>query len=555
MSIKKTPTAFKNIFYAGLLTALVLLSAFSFSAYCEEKWPICAVYLTGIGCSNCAKSDSVILREVLRENPRLVIFEYEIYRHRKENKEVKDAYYAIFLSGQMAGVPFLIVNEKSIAIGRNEVIDSAKKVHRLSSNPFHTPQGVKINFDELDIAQLPGHVVIWTKNRVLLKGKKGNSELLRKLLLCDDIPAALKGVSYRKVLPKPVAISKGELNFENAVRLGDWQLQWNGASVAEKRTNFVSMETSMYLMLLILVVLGMSLSFFRVYKTGKGAPVKLELKARVRDVVIVAISICVLIIFFVLAKNVSSEFLKESGYKMPLFVFTFLIAVIDGFNPCNMFVLTCLLALLISTSDSKRRLYVVAFSFVAMVYVFYFMFMAAWLEAMKYIGFVTPLRITIAIMALGVGVINCKELFFFKKGISLMISEKHKGPLMKRMQGMKEIIQTGSFPLLIFSSLGLAALASLVELPCTAGFPIVYTSILAGKGLNNTFAYYAYLFYYNLVYVLPLLVIIMLFIYTFRARQITQRQMEIIKFIGGIIMILLGIVLLVNPGLIGLGLG
>ncbi|HBG61694.1 MAG TPA: hypothetical protein DDX37_07690, partial [Candidatus Omnitrophica bacterium] len=166
-----------------------------------------------------------------------------------------------------------------------------------------------------------------------------------------------------------------------------------------------------------------------------------------------------------------------------------------------------------------------------------------------------PLRIGIALMALIAGFINCKELFLFKKGISLTIQEQHKGPLMKRIDKMKEIIQNGSFPLLISSSIALATFSSLVELPCTAGFPIIYTGVLSGRGMESSVSYYFYLALYNLVYVIPLLIIITIFICTFRVRKITQRQMEVIKFIGGIIMILLGIVLLVNPGLIGLGIG
>ncbi|MBL7198411.1 MAG: hypothetical protein ISS47_09990, partial [Candidatus Omnitrophica bacterium] len=119
----------------------------------------------------------------------------------------------------------------------------------------------------------------------------------------------------------------------------------------------------------------------------------------------------------------------------------------------------------------------------------------------------------------------------------------------------KGVIKNGSFPILISSSIGLAAFASLIELPCTAGFPIIYTGILSGRILRNTLGYYGYLFLYNLVYVIPLVAIITIFIYTFRARYITQRQIQVMKFVGGIIMILLGIILLVNPGLIGLGLG
>ncbi len=187
-----------------------------------------------------------------------------------------------------------------------------------------------------------------------------------------------------------------------------------------------------------------------------------------------------------------------------------------------------------------------------MIFVVYFLFMAAWLNIFKYVSFINPLRIGIAILAIGAGLINCKELLFFKKGISLTIPDEQRGPLMKKVYAMKSIIQKGSFPVLISSSLALATLASLVELPCTAGFPIIYTGILSGKVLTSSLQYYIYLVFYNAVYVLPLGIIITIFILTFRGQPISQRQMEILKFVGGIIMLLLGIILLVNPGLVGL---
>ncbi|MBW2965976.1 hypothetical protein KY342_02625, partial [Candidatus Woesearchaeota archaeon] len=211
--------------------------------------------------------------------------------------------------------------------------------------------------------------------------------------------------------------------------------------------------------------------------------------------------------------------------------------------------------LLISASHSRKKIYAIGYTFIFVVFVIYFLFMAAWLNIFKYIGFITPLRIAIASIALIAGAINCKELFAFRKGITLMIQEQHKGPLLKRIEHMKEIILNGSMPALILASISLAAFASLVELPCTAGFPIIYTGILTGKILASSLSYYLYLVFYNFIYVVPLIVIITIFGYTFKGKQITQRQMQIIKFIGGLIMILLGLILLINPSLIGIGFG
>lgn len=534
---------------------LFLLASNGFSDGSQKKKPFCAVYITGIGCGNCAVTDPVLLLNATAANPDLMIFEYEIYRLNRENQEVKDLYFKNYLPGQRSGVPFLAVNQEKTAIGRFKVLALAEELNGPTFGGFPKWDGTQVSFEDLDLAGLPGDPKIWTKNRVLIHGQGGNAEVLKRILLEEDLSMALRDVDYLKVEPQPVAISQGKIDFEYAVEIGNWRLQWNGTPLAVQQTRARSMERSMAMMLIALAVLGIAVSFFRVRKVRKGMPLKFEFRGRIRDFIIATASLAALVLFLFSAKNITPDFLERTGYDLPLPLFTFLIALVDGFNPCNMFVLTCLLALLISTSDARRRLYIVSLTFVGMVYIFYFMFMAVWLNVFKYISFITPLRIGLGIIAVGAGLINCKELFFFRKGFTLMIQDQHKGPLMKKIENMKEVIQKGSLPLLVTSSLGLATLASLVELPCTAGFPIIYTGILAGKGLENTLGYYFYLMYYNLVYVFPLCVIVFIFIYTLKARKITQRQMEIIKFIGGIIMLLLGIVLLVNPGLLGLKIG
>ncbi|MFH1471152.1 MAG: hypothetical protein ABIF01_05370 [Candidatus Micrarchaeota archaeon] len=253
---------------------------------------------------------------------------------------------------------------------------------------------------------------------------------------------------------------------------------------------------------------------------------------------------------FLFSKSFSKEQLTELGLSIPLPLFTFLIAIIDGFNPCTMWVLTFLLVLLMSVSNDRKRILAVGAVFVAVVYVFYFTFMAAWLNIFRYIGYIDPLRIGIAILAIVAGAINCKEFFAFRKGVTLMIQEGHKDALTRKVEGMKDVIKRGSMPALIGASAFLAAFSSLVELPCTAGWPIIFTKILSEKTFEKGFEYYSYLLLYNLVYVLPLSGIILAFTYFFTGKQISRGQMEAIKLLGGLIMLALGIILLVNPGLL-----
>lgn len=277
------------------------------------------------------------------------------------------------------------------------------------------------------------------------------------------------------------------------------------------------------------------------------------MKEKTKKILIVCITLLVLIGFFTFAKFVNPDALRNLGLSMPLPLFTLIIALIDGFNPCNLFVLTLLISLMLSESHERKRILAVGLTFIAVIYIFYFTFMAAWLNIFKFIGFVTPLRIAIAALALGAGLINMKEMFFYRKGVTLMVQDKHVGPLKRRINHVAHVMKKGSMGTLIGAAAVLAVFASLVELPCTAGFPIIYTGVLSGHGLAAGFAHYAYLLLYNLFYVVPLLTIIFIFAFTFKGKQIDKKTMGLIKFIGGAIMFLLGLILLISPGLVGLG--
>lgn len=277
------------------------------------------------------------------------------------------------------------------------------------------------------------------------------------------------------------------------------------------------------------------------------------MRMKTKKLIILAATIIVLVGLFILTKTVSPDAIKDLGSSLPLPITTIIIGLIDGFNPCNLFVLTMLISLMLAESHSRKKIFAVGLTFIGVVYAFYFLFMAAWLNIFKYIGFIDPLRIAIAVLAIIAGLINVKELFFYRKGVTLMIQDKHVGPVQERIRKVAELMKKGSMPALIGGAAVLAIFASLVELPCTAGFPIIYTGILSGHGLAGSAGYYLYLLLYNLIYVTPLLTIILVLGFTFHGKTIKKDTMSIIKFIGGSIMLLLGIILLASPALIGLG--
>lgn len=531
---------------------------------------ISVVYLTGIGCPNCAETDPVLLRELVNKMPELYLFEYEAYHLKEHNREVVINYLKSYFPGSNA-IPTLIVNDEYGDMGKWGVLELGDDLKMFKEAPFpHVDGKTYTKFEDLDITKLPGRPKIWHQNRVLIKiSDGGDNTTLKRLLSAKSIKGILKSVKHEKLGPQDVEISRGKISFNNAVMLDGWKFLWRTgkdkkfAKLSKAQANesqekqVVIKENNIYNPFgIAALILGIILSLFYLIdrnKLRKNGTLP-GFTERQKNIVVVALSIAFLGGFFAVAKFVSPDFLKEMGYSLPLPIFTFMIAVVDGFNPCNMFVLTFLLALMVSVSHSRVRIYTVGYTFVAVVYIIYFLFMVAWLNIFKYIGFIDPLRISIAVIALVAGFINCKELFFFKKGVSLTTSEKGANFLQKKARNMRDTIKNGTMPMLILSSVVLAFFASLIELPCTAGFPIVYTSILSGMEIaSGTFSYYFWIAIYNLFYVMPLAVVIAVFGYTFRGKAISEKTVQRIKFIGGFIMILLGIVLLVNPQMIGLG--
>jgi hypothetical protein len=224
---------------------------------------------------------------------------------------------------------------------------------------------------------------------------------------------------------------------------------------------------------------------------------------------------------------------------------TLVIAAVDALNPCAFFVLMFLLSLLIHTRN-RRRMLLVGGVFVFFSGLMYFLFMTAWLNLFRVIGQLDVITIVAAVVAAVVGLINIKDFFWFRQGVSLTLSEQAKPKLFQRM---RDLLQARSLTMLISATVGLALFANMYEFLCTAGFPMVYTRILTLSDLT-TMQYYAYLVLYNLVYIVPLLIIVLIFVSTMSVRRLQKGEGRGLKLFSGTMMLGLGILLLFAPSLL-----
>jgi hypothetical protein len=232
--------------------------------------------------------------------------------------------------------------------------------------------------------------------------------------------------------------------------------------------------------------------------------------------------------------------LDPSALSLP--VLTLVLAGLDAFNPCAFFVLLFLLSLMVH-ARSRARMALVGGVFVLFSGLLYFVFMAAWLNLFLLLGYLPLVTIAAGLIALFVGAINVKDFVWLKRGISLSIPERAKPGLYART---RDLVGAANLPAMLAGTVTLALAANAYELLCTAGFPLVFTRILTLSDLSTP-AYYGYLALYNLVYVLPLLAIVVVFVVTLGARKLKEGEGRVLKLLSGLMMLGLGLVLLFAP--------
>ena len=228
--------------------------------------------------------------------------------------------------------------------------------------------------------------------------------------------------------------------------------------------------------------------------------------------------------------------------ELSLPVFTLFLGLLDGFNPCAMWVLLFLLSLLANLRD-RRKMFLLAGIFVLVSGVVYFAFMAAWLNIFLLIGYVRMIQVMIGWVAVGVGLVNVKEFWAFGQGLSLTIRNRQNPEIYAQV---RKILAAEHLGQAMIGILVLATLVNMIEFLCTAGFPALFTQVLSQQSLT-TLEYYGYLALYNLAYIADDAVMVTIAVLTLSHRKLQEREGRWLKLISGLVMLGLGIILLVAP--------
>ena len=241
--------------------------------------------------------------------------------------------------------------------------------------------------------------------------------------------------------------------------------------------------------------------------------------------------------------------LKKINVKnVSLPIIAILLGLVDGFNPCAMWILIFLITMLFNMKD-RKKMWILGLTFILTSGIVYLMFMLAWLNLATFISKIAFIRLLIAVIALVVGLINVyKYIDSLKKkdeGCDVVDKKDRK----KIMEKIISITHEKKFIIALLGIMVLAASVNIIELMCSIGIPLLFTQILAMNNLS-TFSYMIYMFIYIFFFLIDDIVIFVISMVTLKVTGLSTKYTKYSHLIGGIIMLIIGLLLIIKPELL-----
>lgn len=208
---------------------------------------------------------------------------------------------------------------------------------------------------------------------------------------------------------------------------------------------------------------------------------------------------------------------------------------LDGIHPCAIAILIFFIAFLVMLQRSLKNILMLGLVYVFVIYLTYLAVGVGLLSGIMIFGqhhFFAKLGSWLLIF---LGLISIKDYFWPDSKINLL-----KFPTPSK-QKIKDLLQKATLPTVIVA----AFLVGLCSIPCSGGIYAAITALLASK--TTFFTGFLYLLLYNLMFVMPLIILLILSVnpYTLvKLGEWQQKTRSIQKLAMGIFMILLGIAFL-----------
>ena len=222
---------------------------------------------------------------------------------------------------------------------------------------------------------------------------------------------------------------------------------------------------------------------------------------------------------------------------------TIILGLINGFNPCSMWVLLFLINMLFGIK-SKKKSWIIGFSFLFVSFIIYFLSLLG-INILVDVTAYKWMKIIIGLIILVVGILNIRKYIKMRKeevGCEVVSDKKRK----KIIDRIKKVIESKTLLLAIIGVSILAASINVIGLACSLGFPLVFNELLTINEINGI-SKIIYLLLFTLFYLLDDIIIFVLSMITLESKAISNKYTKLTTIISAIIMIIIGILLIFKP--------
>ena len=223
---------------------------------------------------------------------------------------------------------------------------------------------------------------------------------------------------------------------------------------------------------------------------------------------------------------------------------TVVIGLVDGFNPCAMWILLFLISMLLGLKDKKRRL-ILGITFLFASALVYFLFLVSWLNLAVFLDKITYVRVAIASIAMIFGTVSVVQ--FFKSlskddGCEVVNTNNRK----RIITSIKKIVKEKSFALALLGVVLLAFSVNIIELLCSLGLPVMFSEILTINEVSTSMKI-IYSIIYVFFFLIDDIIIFVIAMKTLEIKAISNKYAKYSHLIGGIIMLVIGFLMVYKP--------
>jgi len=235
---------------------------------------------------------------------------------------------------------------------------------------------------------------------------------------------------------------------------------------------------------------------------------------------------------------------KKKARDVSLLLSAIVIGLVDGFNPCAMWILLFLISMLLGMKN-KKRMWALGITFLFTSAFVYFLFMIAWLNLAVLLNKIIYIRIGISLVAIIFGTISVLRYInsLNKDDGCEVVDTKNRKKIINKIN---KIVKEKTFIISLIGIIVLAISVNVIELLCSLGLPVMYTEILSLNDLSSA-KQIIYILIYVLFFLLDDLIIFAIAMKTLEIKAISNKYGKYSHLIGGIIMMLIGILMLFKP--------